>query len=227
MTFIVSSLERDGGIPVLVTEEHSISFILSVLVEDGLQVPPFTHHAERVGRWQTLGLSAPIWAGWLSDTVREFEHFRDFLSELASVRRSREAPASAASPVRWLLAKGRGRVVNREEDRKLLAARGGLQDPLSYLVGLPTLRKELRPEWKAFRKRRRSRSRSELEVAADEADEVIEHLGGGRPWRVLFVPYPGAVVTRVGEATILWGQAVRQDRAWMLRTLSEMTAEPA
>jgi len=47
-----------------------VNFVVSCLVKDGLQVPPFTDHRAGDGQLQALGLNEKMWRDWLHEVVR-------------------------------------------------------------------------------------------------------------------------------------------------------------
>jgi len=47
-----------------------VNFVVSCLIKDGLQVPPFTDHPAGDGQLEALGLSEKIWRDWLHEVVR-------------------------------------------------------------------------------------------------------------------------------------------------------------
>ena len=116
----------------------------------------------------------------------------------------------------------------------------GLRDPAGGLVGPPALTQALMSAWRGFRKTRtvgireawtslrRSRHRYESAHPTEpgwplDARAVLEQLGGGRQWRILYVPYPAGVVFPVGMSTILCGSVPLDRRANALELLAEIT----
>jgi hypothetical protein len=50
--------------------DAGVNFVVSCLIKDGLQVPPFTDHRAGDGQLTALGLNEKIWRDWLHEVVR-------------------------------------------------------------------------------------------------------------------------------------------------------------
>ncbi len=209
MNYGLTGLQPDSQANWVIAEDPRVSFLIRVLIEDGLHIPPLTSHARLRGPLQDLGLTPESWQLLLNDAVEEWEAVQD-----ASVARARALTnASSHHPpgggrrqiLRWHASRWRAA---RKESRDLVRAAKRLSALNRWRSAPPELRRHLRRSWKAYRIQRRQRHGQPGWIVTNGAS-VIELLPPNRIYRFLDIPYPGSIVLRVGHNTLLCASPVQ------------------